>query len=139
MEIRRAEYTSDLAALRAVRFAVFVDEQQVPAAEEMDERDPECVHLLAFNDAEPIGTGRIDLDADGKIGRVAILAAWRRRGVGRAIMQALHEVARQHALTSVWCNAQVAAVPFYSELGYRVTSGVFMEANIEHVRMELSL
>lgn len=105
----------------------------------MDDRDGECFHVLALADGAPIGTGRIDLAANGKVGRVAVLAAWRRSGVGRAIMDALHEIARQAALESVWCHAQVVAVPFYEQLGYRITSEPFIEADIEHVRMEMSL
>jgi predicted GNAT family N-acyltransferase len=50
-------------------------------------------------------------------------------------MQSLHAVAVENDLTQVWCNAQVAAVPFYDRLGYRVVSGRFAEAGIEHVRM----
>ena len=139
MEIRRADYRTDYAALRAVRYEVFVDEQRVPPSEEMDDRDSECIHVLALEAGDPIGTGRIDLAADGKVGRVAVLAAWRRHGVGRAIMESLHEVARQASLESVWCHAQVVAVPFYEELGYRITSEPFIEADIEHVRMEMAL
>jgi predicted GNAT family N-acyltransferase len=50
-------------------------------------------------------------------------------------MEALHEVARNNALASVWCNAQVSAVPFYESLGYRAVGETFVEADIDHVRM----
>lgn len=75
MQITLARYDADYAAIRGVRFAVFVDEQSVPAEIELDERDPHCVHVLAHDaESRPVGTGRIDLDAGGKIGRVAVLA-----------------------------------------------------------------
>lgn len=137
--VKIADYRADYAAIRGIRFAVFVDEQRVPASLEMDERDPECVHVLALVDGEPVGTGRLDPAKQGKIGRVAVLARARRTGVGRAVMERLHEVARSRGLGGVWCHAQVAAAPFYTRLGYRKVGGVFEEAGIDHVRMEKRL
>ncbi len=139
MQIRRADFARDELAIRAVRFAVFVDEQRVPAAIEMDDRDPHCVHLLAYDDREPVGTARIDLQQGGKIGRLAVLAGARRRGVGSALMEELHAIARAHHLEHVWCHAQVAAAPFYAQLDYRAAGAPFYEAGIEHVRMEREL
>jgi predicted GNAT family N-acyltransferase len=119
---------------------VFVDEQRVPADVEMDERDAECVHWLAWNDREePVGTARLDVAKGGKIGRLAVLASERRTGVGRALMGAVQDLARQRGLARVWCNAQVSAVPFYRRLGYCIESEPFDEAGIEHVRMALEL
>ena len=129
----------DRAAIRSIRFAVFVDEQRVPQDIEMDDRDPFCTHVLAFDDETPVGTGRIDIAASGKVGRLAVLAPMRGRGLGTALTKKLHAVARDNALDSVWCNAQVVAVPFYERLGYTVTSAPFDEADIAHVRMQRKL
>ncbi len=134
--IREADYESDRAVLMKVRFRVFVEEQHVPPSLETDDRDPFCIHLLVFEDHEAVATGRIDLDQDGKIGRVAVLAAKRRQGIGAAIMARLHEIGKRNGLNKVWCHAQVTAVPFYERLGYRIIGETFYEAGIEHVRME---
>jgi predicted GNAT family N-acyltransferase len=137
--VRVANFAADYAAIRRIRFAVFVDEQRVPPELELDERDRACIHLLALAGDEAVATGRIDVEHGGKIGRVAVLPAYRRRGVGTALMAALHGVAEAHGLGEVWCNAQIVAVPFYTRLGYRVTSEPFDEAGIEHVRMARQL
>jgi predicted GNAT family N-acyltransferase len=138
MHVRIADFDADQAAIRHIRFTVFVDEQHVPEDLEMDDRDPHCTHVLAFGDDDAaIGTGRID--RDGKIGRVAVVAAHRRRGVGAALMEQLHEIARRRELENVWCHAQISALPFYSRLGYRAAGEHFLEAGIEHVRMDRSL
>ncbi|HEX6999000.1 MAG TPA: GNAT family N-acetyltransferase [Gammaproteobacteria bacterium] len=139
LRVRVADYADDHETLRAIRFAVFVDEQHVPPHIEMDERDERCVHVLAYLDAGPVGTGRIDLEAGGKVGRVAVLAPFRRKGVGQAIMERLQEIAAAAGCERVWCHAQVTAVPFYERLGYRVVGGRFQEAGIEHARMERTL
>jgi predicted GNAT family N-acyltransferase len=54
-------------------------------------------------------------------------------------MQRLHAIAREAGLPSVWCHAQLTAVPFYERLGYARLGATFEEAGIEHVRMELAL
>lgn len=133
--VRRADFDTDHAAIRRIRFAVFVDEQAVPPSLEMDDRDAHCEHFLAFKDDRPVGTARIDFAQDGKVGRLAVLADSRRSSVGRALMQACHEAARAQGLDHVWCNAQVGAVAFYEHLGYHVTGEPFEEAGIEHLRM----
>src|SRR5690606_15556101 len=90
MRVRTADFTNDYDDIHRIRFAVFVDEQRVPEELELDDRDPECTHVLAFDDAgTAIATGRIDVD--GKIGRVAVIESARRTGAGRAVMDALHE------------------------------------------------
>jgi predicted GNAT family N-acyltransferase len=137
MQIRAADFEADHDAIRDVRFTVFVDEQRVPAEIEIDDRDAHCRHVLAFDGERAVGTGRIDLEHGGKIGRVAVVAAARGSGVGTALMRLLHEMARDYGLAGVWCHAQVSAVPFYQRLGYRASGPRFLEADIEHVRMDL--
>lgn len=139
IHVRVADYDADREAIAGVRFAVFVDEQQVPAEIELDDRDPVCVHLLAFDDGVPVGTARIDVAASGRIGRLAVLRAHRRHGVGSALMDSLHDLAKARGLEHVWCHAQVGAIPFYEHLGYTVTGAQFVEAGIDHVTMEREL
>lgn len=139
IHIRVADYDADRAAIVAVRFAVFVDEQHVPKDIEIDALDAACVHVLAFDAAEPVGTARIDFSTSGKIGRLAVLAGHRRRGIGSALMEFLHELAKEGGFERVWCHAQVAAVPFYERQGYRATGARFVEAGIDHVKMQRSL
>jgi predicted GNAT family N-acyltransferase len=135
VQVAEAMLDRDGDAIRAIRVGVFVEEQHVPAAIEMDDRDPVCLHVLASIAGEPVGTGRIDLAKQGKIGRVAVVASHRRSGVGAALMDALHRIALGHGLSSAWCHAQLTAVPFYERIGYRAASEVFDEAGIPHVKM----
>jgi predicted GNAT family N-acyltransferase len=137
--VRVADFTADFANLRQVRETVFIDEQRVPRELEFDDRDALCLHVLAFDGDAPVGTGRLDLDYGGKVGRVAVVATHRRFGVGTAVMNALHAAARERKQSSVWCNAQLTAVPFYERLGYVSSGPVFVEAGIDHLRMDYVL
>lgn len=133
-----ADYAAALAALRSVREAVFVQEQQVPAEIELDAHDPLCQHVLAL-DAEdrPIGTGR--LTPDRRIGRMAVLAGWRGRGVGEALLDALIERARQLGWRELSLHAQASAIGFYARRGFLPFGERFVEAGIDHQSMRLLL
>ena len=139
MLVRVADFTADFTSLRRVRETVFIDEQRVPRELEFDDRDALCVHVLAFDGDVPVGTGRLDLAYGGKVGRVAVVATHRRSGVGTAVMEALHGAARERNQSRLWCNAQLTAVPFYERLGYVSSGPVFVEAGIDHLRMDYVL
>jgi predicted GNAT family N-acyltransferase len=136
---RDADFTADFASIRRVRETVFIDEQRVPRDLEFDDRDPLCIHVLVFDGDLAVGTGRLDFGYGGKVGRVAVLATHRRSGVGTAVMERLHAVAREREHAKLWCHAQLTAVPFYERLGYVRSGPVFDEAGIDHVRMDYVL
>ncbi|HUF61351.1 MAG TPA: GNAT family N-acetyltransferase [Verrucomicrobiales bacterium] len=124
--------------LLGVRRAVFIEEQGVAPEIEIDGKDPLCRHVRAWaEDGLIIGTARIE--ADGHIGRVAVLLPWRRRGVGRAMMETLAAMAQEAGLQRVYLNAQVEAAAFYRGLGYHGEGEEFLEAGIPHRRMSRTL
>lgn len=126
-------YVTDGEAIRRIRDAVFVVEQGVPADLEHDDQDASAVHVLAYAGGEAVGTGRIT--AEGKIGRMAVLAAHRGTGVGRLILKELLGVGARAGLAQVYCYAQCHAIRFYEGLGFVAEGPVFLEAGIEHRRM----
>ena len=125
-----------------IRSAVFVAEQKIPAELEWDAADSNAVHVVAFNRfGMPLATGRWIEDAPGvaKVGRMAVDAAMRGGGVGRAVLQALMQSAREQGKTEVQLNSQVSAVPFYARTGFVARGQVFDEAGIPHQAMTRSL
>jgi len=136
--VQPAEWMRDKAVLQAIRREVFVLEQRVPEAEEWDDMDAVCRHLLAYApDGLPIGTGR--LLPDGRAGRMAVLQPWRGQGAGRAILMALLAMARQSGFGEVLLHAQTHALGFYGKHGFTVYGDEFMEAGIPHFEMRLQL
>lgn len=129
-----AEWADAEPAIRSVREAVFVREQHVPEELEWDGLDQVCVHVLARNEAgDPIGTAR--MQPDGKIGRMAVLKEWRGRGIGRALLQALVDVASDRGFTRLTLSAQTHAVRFYEKAGFRAIGDLFLDAGIPHRKM----
>jgi predicted GNAT family N-acyltransferase len=138
ISVRVADWSRDEAAIRRVRHIVFVEEQKVDPDEEWDEADSECLHVLAETpECDAVGTGRLDIS--GKIGRMAVLAAYRGGGVGSIILASLLEKANDRALKEVYLHAQTHAVPFYARHGFEAEGEEFLEANIPHIRMRRRL
>ena len=120
-----------------IRFAVFVEEQGVPLAMELDEMDDKSVHAVAYYREDPIGTGR--LLPDGHIGRMAVLQPWRGRGIGGRILAKLMDAARARGDREVVLAAQVDAMAFYRAHGFVEEGAEYMEAGIPHVDMRRAL
>src|SRR4051812_21469432 len=81
-------------AVFAVRIAVFVEEQRCPLEEEFDAYDATATHFLVrtHEAGEIVATARL-VDKGrgmGKIGRVAVLLEYRGRGLGAALIHAIH-------------------------------------------------
>lgn len=132
IEVIPAAYgTASFEDCLAIRLHVFVSEQNVPPEEELDEFDKIAIHVLALSDNQPIGTARAVEKAPGiwKIGRVAVLAPYRQKGIGAALMQAIEAACPAQQLT---LSAQTHALKFYENRGYVAQGPVFMEAGIPH-------
>lgn len=137
IRVETTEFEPYADSIKAIRFEVFVDEQNVPPELEIDGLDPECLHALAFAEGTPIGTGR--LLKDGHIGRVAVLASYRNQGIGTLIMKSLVDAARNRSFQSVILSSQAQAIPFYEQLGFLTQGPIYQEAGIDHIDMALKL
>lgn len=125
---------ADRRALMHVRQEVFVDELGVPGLLEADELDEDSFHLLARDDrGHAIGTGRLTPQA--RIGRLAVLPAWRGQGVGTALLRQLVERARSQGRPRVDLDAQVDAVRFYQREGFSADGELFEENGLLHQTM----
>lgn len=123
-------------AATLVRFAVFVDEQQVPAEIELDEFDAVSLHAVVFDEHNnPVATGR--LLPDGHIGRMAVMASARGSGVGGMVLQALIEEGRRRGHKALVLSAQTHAIGFYAKYGFVAEGDIYLDAGINHRDMRL--
>lgn len=138
ISIRVADWNAQQHELLQIRYAVFVDEQGVPAELEHDRHDEGALHLLAGPaGGRPVATAR--MLADGHIGRMAVLPACRRQGIGSAMLRDLIRLARERGIRQLFLNAQCEAQAFYERLGFVAEGGVFEDAGIDHRRMGMQL
>lgn len=127
--------TDDLKTCLRLRRIVFMDEQGVSEADEIDGLDPECLQLLAFVDDVPAGTARIYLEGStAKIGRVCVLSSYRGTGLGADLIRKALEVSQGKA-TQAKLGAQTYALAFYERLGFEAVGAVYDDAGIPHQDM----
>jgi predicted GNAT family N-acyltransferase len=139
LEIRFARSDADLAAIREIRRRVFGEEQGLPHSGEVDQDDWHSVHVLAVVPAGAIGCGRLTFPDTERphalIAWVATLPAFRRHGVGAAIMRVLIETADERGIATILLSAQTHALRFYQRLGFMPYGERFFVHGIEHQYM----
>jgi len=131
----------DLTDAHAIRRAVFIEEQNVPEADELDGTDGACIHLVAYDGETPVSTGRIMItgSTDGDdfiIGRVATIKSHRGRGIATGVMQALIDACVTMGGERQVLHAQVSARGFYEKLNFTAYGEAFYDAGILHIAME---
>ncbi|NJK89629.1 MAG: GNAT family N-acetyltransferase [Myxococcales bacterium] len=135
--VTRAE-PRELSTCLTLRLRVFVEEQNVPAELEVDGLDAEAVHYLGWLDGEAVATARtrwLEGKEVAKVERVAVLPAFRGRGFGHRIMDAVERDLAEGGALQIVLSAQVGAIRFYEVRGYRAEGAPFWEAGIEHRKM----
>jgi predicted GNAT family N-acyltransferase len=140
-EVRPARDADEVRAALALRHEVFVVEQGVPLAEEVDEHDEtDAVHLVAVEDGRVVATCRLVADGEMvKLGRMAVGAAARRRGIASRLLAEGEARARALGARRIALAAQTGALGLYERAGYAPYGERFMDAGIEHLMMEKHL
>jgi len=143
-DLRGGDWTSLAAAARAVRSAVFIEEQGIPESEEWDDDDAQAWHVVVGNLAGlPVATGRLITvglpDGEAKIGRMAVLNGSRALGLGAQVLQALIDAARQRSIRRITLHAQTSPPTFYQHPCLEPQGPEFDEVGIPHVVMTLKL
>lgn len=139
IDVRRASGPDEVERALELRREVFVGEQGVAPEEEIDGRDGEALHLVAV-DARGRVVGTCRLLADGsvvRLGRMAVAREARGQGIGARLLELADAEAAPDAERIVLA-AQLPAIPLYERAGYARNGEVFLDAGIEHVRMEKS-
>ena len=124
----------ELYEVLCLRDLVFVVGQKITAVPEVDGEDPSFHHLIGRDQmGRVIATARLSLDDTPiKLGRVAVRDDLQRTGIGSALMREAQRIIGRRPATM---NAQAHLEPWYASLGWKREGPVFLEAEIDHVRM----
>ena len=124
-----------------VRRQVFVEEQGISEDLEYDGDDSSALHVVVKDGERVIATARVQFPKTGqaKIERMAVLKSFRRRGIGRRIMDFLNEELRSRQVEQVVLHAQCAVATFYRSCGFEESGLPFVEAGIKPIRMQRRL
>ncbi|QIR40751.1 GNAT family N-acetyltransferase [Tolypothrix sp. PCC 7910] len=139
--IKIVESPEEFAAIKAIRIAVFQEEQGVEAALEFDGKDEICDHLIAYLNQEAVGTTRIRYldEQTAKIERLAVLSHARGNGIGKKIMEKAINVIASKNIPEVVINSQEYVKALYRKMGFIEEGEIFIEAGIPHIKMRRKL
>ncbi len=125
-----------------IRKEVFCDEQKYPIDAEFDELDSAAPHLVVYKNAVPVGTGRVVYVDENSchIGRIAVKKAYRKEGIGRAVVEELLRRVKEENISTVTIEAQTHAAGFYEKFGFELLSSeVIYDLHVPHYKMMLDL
>ncbi|KMJ58196.1 acetyltransferase [Bacillus sp. LL01] len=137
MHVQLVDNEKELQDAYSVRKTVFVEEQNVPLVEEIDQYEEDATHFVLYDEDQPVGAGRFRIvEGKGKVERICVLPSYRSsKGAGRLIMDTIEEYAKTKEMHVLKLNAQTHAEAFYAKLGYETVSDIFLDAGIPHVTM----
>ncbi len=140
MEYRLVDNEHGRTRAREVRITVFVEEQGIPRELELDELDATASHALACDNDTPVATGRVNVDGQrATIARIAVLPAYRGRGIAARIVGMLEQRARERSATVAELSAHYYLEDFYTRLGYRRVPGEEWVAGHRLIKMQKDL
>ena len=128
-------------AARELRIEVFCDEQGVAREEELDGLDDEATHIVALDESGVVATCRLRYPDSGacKLERMAVQRRLRKLGVGGRLLAGAEQEARAAGAATMILHSQLRAREFYASHGYQPEGKIFMDADIEHIRMRKAL
>jgi predicted GNAT family N-acyltransferase len=140
VDVRPARDRGEVKQALALREQVFCVEQGVELAADRDGLDDLAIQVVAIESGRVIGTCRVLVDGDvGRLGRMAVKAGSRGRGLGAAILAAAEQSARDAGARLMRLHAQRYIEDLYAAAGYTAYGEPFLEEGIEHVGMEKRL
>lgn len=133
----------ELYAIMQLRSEVFVIEQQCFYLD-ADDKDQRSYHIMIWENNKLAAYTRllpagVSYDTP-SIGRVVTSPRMRAKGLGRLLMQ--YSIDTLYSLwgkNTITIGAQYYLRDFYSSLGFRECSDVYLEDGIEHVKMFLTV
>lgn len=126
----------------SIREKVFIKEQNVDVALEIDGEDDQRWHIVGYLNEQPVATSRVYFIKPNvlKIQRVAVSKAVRGQHIGLQLMQNVEKWAIEQGAKELILSAQDTVIPFYEKLGFNIANEVgYMDANVPHHDMAKSL
>ena len=126
-KMEEVQNSSDFESAREIRKTVFVLEQGIPAELEYDEDDARALHILCrqADTSRAVATGRLIINENqcGTLSRIAVLKAYRGKGIGKEVVVTLEQKARERGVLYLSLQPHYYLEGFYGNLGYKKIPG----------------
>ncbi len=122
---------------REIRKKVYVEGDKIPQHLEQ-EHDEVAFHFLYLLNKKPVGTIRIRFFGErAKLERLSVLEEFRGNGIGIELINHSIEFCKKRHMKNIMMHARIYLKNYYSQLGFVPVGQPFLEAGIEHIKMEL--
>jgi len=119
---------------------------RVPLGKELTEEDVadenQQIHLGVFQKQQLIGCIVVKPVQAGlcvKLRQMAITKEFQGQGFGRRLLRDAESLLRVQGFRKIELHARKTAIPFYEKQGYKAVGNIFLEQDIEHIRMQKTL
>lgn len=123
-----------------LRIKIFVNEQGF--CEEFDEADGGAIHIVLFDDGNPIGTCRIVKDEKENriiLGRICVSKECRGKNIGFNMLEFAADRIKEMGENEIYIHSQYQAKGFYEKCGYEAFGEIEYEQDCPHIWMKKSI
>jgi len=130
----------ELYAILALRIQVFCVEQNCPY-QDIDNQDQDATHVFIKEGNNMTAYARIIKETDNifHIGRVVVKQSQRKYGLATKVMAHCIETINQHEKVTIFISAQSYLKDFYKKLGFKNTGKYYLEDDIPHEQMQITV
>ena len=123
----------ELQKILDIRKRVFIEEQGVSEKRERDGLEDKADQFIVLDDEKEIGCARIRfIDNKAKLERIAILPEYRRKGLGKKLVNYLIDYSKNKGVKEIYLHGQVRIQKFYEGLGFKARGDIFIDGGMEH-------
>lgn len=132
----------ELYQILKLRSEVFVVEQNC-VYQDLDNKDQKAIHLFGEVEGEIIAYSRLfkgnDYFDNSSIGRVVVALNFRDMNFGHALINRGISEIKEHFNENITISAQLYLKKFYESHGFVATSDMYLEDDIPHIEMKISI
>lgn len=141
MEITLGKSPELIKKAQAIRYQVFTVEQSIPNELDFDGLDCIAEHVLVTETNQAVATARLVINADGSsvMARVAVLEAYRGRGIASIVVNKLIEYAKDQRVSSIEIHAHSYLRGYYERLGFEFIQEVEIVGEHQLIEMRYQL
>ncbi|MFC1958609.1 GNAT family N-acetyltransferase [Chloroflexota bacterium] len=141
LQYKLVEDDKELKEALDIRKKVFVEEQGISDNLDQDGNDSDALHVVVTKGNVAIGTVRIRFltNQQAKLERMAIMKTSRGSGIGKRVVSFIEKELKARGIERIVLHAQYTSIDFYKKVGFKEIGLPFLEADIEHIRMEKNI
>ncbi len=142
IDVREPRNKKEIECLYKLRWIIMRKPWNQPRGSEKDELEDKSWNVIALDGKKVVGTARLHKKSEtaGQIRFMCVDEEYRKRGIGKKMIDYLHEKAKAIGLKKIVADVRESAKEFYLSKGYNITGrGHTLFGEIKHFKMEREL